>query len=120
MMVTQLQNQDPTNPVSNSDLLGQMSQIGQLQSQTQLQSTLTNLGLQSQLGSGAGMIGKAVSGLDAFSNPISGTVQSVKVESGNVNLELDNGGELALTNVQTIAPATNGTTSTGSTPAAAN
>ena len=40
MMVTQLQNQDPLNPTSSSDLLAQMSQIGQLQASTTLQSSL--------------------------------------------------------------------------------
>ena len=51
MMVTQLQNQDPLNPTTSSDLLAQMSQIGQLQSSTTLQSTLQNFGLQTSISS---------------------------------------------------------------------
>ena len=43
MMVTQLQNQDPTDPVKNQDLLAQMSQIGQLQSSQDLQTSLKGL-----------------------------------------------------------------------------
>ena len=40
MMVTQLQHQDPLEPAKNQELLAQMSQIGQLQSQTLLQTDL--------------------------------------------------------------------------------
>ena len=46
MMVTQLQNQDPMQPACNSDLLAQMSQIGQLQSSTTLQDSLKTMTLQ--------------------------------------------------------------------------
>src|ERR1700735_4797824 len=90
MMVTQLQNQDPLNPTSSSDLLAQMSQIGQLQASTTLQSSLTSFGLQTSIGTASSMIGKSVQGLDVNSNPISGVVTSVQVQNGNVALGLDN------------------------------
>ncbi|HWE03156.1 MAG TPA: flagellar hook capping FlgD N-terminal domain-containing protein [Tepidisphaeraceae bacterium] len=105
MMVTQLQNQDPLNPTSSSDLLAQMSQIGQLQSSTTLQSSLTSFGLQTSIGTASSMIGKTVQGLDVNSNPISGVVTSVQVQNGNVSLGLDSGGSMALSNVSSITPA---------------
>src|SRR4051812_42152152 len=46
MMVTQLQNQDPMEPAKNSELLAQMSQIGQLQSSTSLNESLKSMVLQ--------------------------------------------------------------------------
>jgi flagellar hook assembly protein FlgD len=110
MMITQLQNQDPLNPTSSSDLLAQMSQIGQLQSTTSLQSSLQSFGLQTSISSASSMIGKSVQGLDVNSNPISGVVTSVQVQSGNVSLELDNGSTLALANVSSISPGPSGTT----------
>jgi flagellar basal-body rod modification protein FlgD len=112
MMVTQLQNQDPLNPTSSSDLLAQMSQIGQLQASTSLQSTLSSLGLQTSLGSASSMIGKSVQGLDANSNPTSGVVTSVQVQNGNVSLQLNTGDTLPLANVTAIAPATTISSST--------
>ena len=120
MMVTQLQNQDPLNPTSSSDLLAQMSEIGQLQASTTLQSTLTGFGLQTSIGTASSMIGKSVQGLDVNSNPISGVVTSVQVQNGNVNLGLDNGGSMALSNVTSITPAPATTTSTATTPSATN
>ena len=116
MMVTQLQNQDPLNPTSSSDLLAQMSQIGQLQSSTSLQSTLQNFGLQTSLSSASAMIGKTVTGTDANTNPISGVVTSVQVAAGNVTLSLDNGNALPLANVTAIAPGPTGTSAATTTP----
>ena len=57
LLITQLKNQDPTQPMSNSELLQQVSQIGQLQSQTALQTTLQGLALQNQIGSASNLIG---------------------------------------------------------------
>ena len=102
MMVTQLQNQDPLQPTSNQDLLNQMSQIGQLESQTDLQSSLKTLSLQSTLGSAGNLIGKMVTGQDDRGKPMSGLVNSVKVVDGAVSLELDSGKTLSMSNVTGI------------------
>ncbi|QOV90154.1 flagellar hook assembly protein FlgD [Humisphaera borealis] len=115
MMITQLQNQDPMEPAKNDQLLAQMSQIGQLQSSTDLQTSLKGLTQQSQIGSAAGLIGKTVKGLDAENNPISGLVTSVRVDGDDVNLELDSGQALALgrvTAIATLSPTGAATTTT--------
>jgi len=109
MMITQLQNQDPTQPVKNEELLAQMSQISQLQSSTTLTSTLQDLTTQNQIGSASSLIGKVVSGLDGQEDPVTGLVTSIKVAGGNVNLQLDNGKELGLGKVTDIAPPTSAT-----------
>jgi flagellar basal-body rod modification protein FlgD len=110
MMVTQLQNQDPMQPASNSELLAQMSQIGQLQSADELQTTLKSVTLQTQIGSASALIGKSVQGLDTNGNPISGVVNSVAVSGGNVALQLDTGMSLGLSSVTSIGPAPSATT----------
>ncbi len=106
LMVTQLEHQDPTQPTSNQDLLSQMSQIGQLQSSTQLQSTMKDVTLQTQVGSASSLIGKSVSGIDAFNNTSSGVVSSVSVAGGSVTLKLDNGNSLPLTGLDSITSST--------------
>lgn len=103
MMITQLQNQDPTEPAKNEQLLAQMSQIGQLQSATTLQESLKGMVTQNQIGAAAGLIGKSVEGLDANNDPVDGLVTSVQVASDGVSLELDNGQRLALSRVTSIA-----------------
>ena len=118
MMVTELQNQDPTAPAKNSELLAQMSQIGQLQSSTTLTEGIQNMVLQNQIGSAGNLIGKTVAGLDDNDKPVGGIVNSVRVEDKNVVLELDNGNKLQLGRVTDVAEAkasANGAISTGTT-----
>ena len=107
MMVTQLQNQDPLEPAKNQELLAQMSQIGQLQSANTLQDSLKGMVLQNQIGSASSLIGKTVQGLDSADEPVTGLVNSVKVGSDGVSLELDTGKTLLLSRVTQIAPPTN-------------
>src|SRR3954470_9627900 len=100
MMVTQLQNQDPMDPAKNQDLLAQMSQIGQLQSSTDLQSTLKSIMSQSQISSAGALIGKSVTGtLADGKTSISGVVESVRVVDGSANLQLETGAVVPLANV---------------------
>jgi flagellar basal-body rod modification protein FlgD len=112
MMVTQLQNQDPLEPAKNDQLLAQMSQIGQLQSSTQLQDSLKGLVIQNQIGAAGNLIGKSVQGLDDQNADVHGMVNSVRVQQDSVYLELDNGKSLSLSRVTNIAagPATPVTT----------
>ena len=106
MMLTQLQNQDPMEPAKNQELLAQMSQIGQLQSTTQLQDSLKSLVLQNNIGAAGNLIGKTVQGMDDQNKNVTGLVNSVRVQSDQVYLELDNGNSLAMSRVTSIAPPT--------------
>jgi flagellar basal-body rod modification protein FlgD len=105
LMIQQLQQQDPLNPTDSNALLSQMSQIGQLQSNTQLQQTLTQMGLQQAIGSSGNLIGKKVSGLNANGVKVEGNVLSIKVANQKVNLELDTNDELPMANVIGITAA---------------
>jgi len=105
-------------PAKNSELLAQMSQIGQLQSSTTLTEGIQNMVLQNQIGSAGNLIGKTVAGLDDNDKPVGGIVNSVRVEDKNVVLELDNGNKLQLGRVTDVAEtkaSANGSISTGTT-----
>ncbi len=106
LMVTQLKNQDPTQPASSSDLLSQMSEIGQLESSTQLQTTMTSVTLQTQVGSASALIGKSVTGIDASNNTVTGNVNSVSVAGGTVSLNLDSGDTMSLSQLSSVNSAT--------------
>lgn len=110
LLVTQLQNQDPTQPMTNAEMLQQVTQIGTLQSQETLSTSLDTMTLQNQISSASSMIGKSVTGTDADGNAITGTVASIKVVDKNVTLHLTSGSDLSLSNVTGVANAT--TTST--------
>jgi flagellar basal-body rod modification protein FlgD len=110
LMVTQLENQDPTSPTSSSDLLQQTSEIAQLESNTQLNTTLQSSNLQSEVGSASALIGKTVSGVDSANNTITGVVNSVSVAGGTVSLQLDSGTSMALSGLASITSAATATT----------
>ena len=102
LMITQLQNQDPTEPAKSDQLLAQMSQIGQLQSSTQLQTSLAGLVQQNQIASAGNLIGKSVEGSDAANNTVSGVVDSVNVHASEVVLHLHSGADLQMSRVTKI------------------
>jgi flagellar basal-body rod modification protein FlgD len=113
-LVTELQNQDPTNPTDPSQMLGQLSQIGQMQSSSDLQTSLSSMVQQNQIASASNMIGKYVQGTDSNGNSISGSVTSVQVTSNAVNLGLNNGLSMGLGSVSSIGSAPASSSSTGS------
>jgi len=104
LMIKQLQQQDPLNPTDSNQLLTQMSQISQLQSNNAMEKNLDGLTLQQSIGAGGNLIGKTVQGLNANGDPINGIVTSVKVQDKKVYLELDSAAELPMENVTQIAP----------------
>lgn len=113
MMVTQLQNQDPMEPAKNEQLLSQMSQIGQLQSQQELtanQKLLTDsiktMVLQNNIGAASNLIGKDISGTETDTegkvSTISGKVEGVSIKNGTVLLKLDSGKTLGMDKVTSV------------------
>ncbi len=86
LLVTQLQNQDPLDPVSDKEFI---SQLAQLSSLTSLQSLDANFGevlrLQ-QLTSGTNLVGKTVTYNDEDGKEQSGVVSSVAVTDGKFQL----------------------------------
>jgi flagellar basal-body rod modification protein FlgD len=101
-MVTELQNQDPLDPTDSDEMLSQMTDIGQLESSTDLQNSLTTMVTQNQIASAANMIGMNIQGTDANSNQVSGTVSSVQVSTSGVNLIMSTGDTVPLNNVTSI------------------
>lgn len=81
LLVTEMQNQDPLNPMDNSQLLTQISQIREIGSTNQLTETLSTLAVGQGLTMASGLIGKNISALDADAKEISGVVDRVSVET---------------------------------------
>ena len=81
MLITEMQNQDPLNPMDNSQLLTQISQIRQIGSTNQLTDTLSTLASGQELTMASSMIGRSVKALDDSSKDVSGVVDRVSVET---------------------------------------
>ncbi len=83
LFLAQLENQDPTNPISDQDFLGQMAQMTMIDTLEQVAQSLSG----SQLAQSANLIGKRITGLDVDGQPVAGTVDSV-VQSNDAGLVL--------------------------------
>lgn len=100
LLVTQLQNQDPLNPMEDKDFMAQMAQFSSLEQMMKMTKSIDTL-VQSQLVSPviqySHMIGKHVSyqvkdeETGAVTDTKSGKVVSVSQKDGWAILELDNG-----------------------------
>ena len=105
MLVAELQNQDPTQPMDNSEILNQVSQIRSIESNDTLDTTLQSVLLGQNVSTGSSLINQTVTGTDPSGNSVTGLVQSVSVANGTVTLNLSNSDTMTLTNVTAIAPA---------------
>jgi len=111
IMTTELANQDPFQPQDSSTLLSQISDLRNIESQTQMQTVMSNLVLQDQIASGGNLIGKAVAGQDSSGTSVTGTVTGVQVADSAVSLVLDSGSTVPIGNVTAIAAASTSGTS---------
>ncbi len=88
MMIAELQNQDPLNPMDNAQLLQQVSQIREIESNLRLVSTLENLGRSQNLTLAAGLINKSIRGLTESGDAVEGKVDRVSVDKTDVYLHV--------------------------------
>lgn len=92
LLVTQLQNQDPTAPTSNEELLGQISGIRDLQSNLELSETLktltTSQSTSSQTQQAASYLGKLITAELDDGRTISGTATAALIEDGKAYVKI--------------------------------
>ena len=83
LLVTQLQNQNPLDPMKDSDLTQQVSAIQSLNSTSQLVSTLDSFGQNQSLGAASGLIGREISG-KVDNKEVTGVADKAIVQDGKV------------------------------------
>ncbi len=104
LLVAEMQAQDPLNPMSNEEILSQISQIRSVAATSRLTSTLDAVLLGQSIATASSLIGRQVTGLDAEGNKVTGTVERVTVEGNTATLHI---GEqrVTLKNISEILPA---------------
>ncbi len=80
MLVTELQNQDPLSPMSNTEILQQVAEIRSIASNQQLTSTLQSVVLGQNINTANNMLGRTITGLTDDSQQITGVVDAVSVQ----------------------------------------
>ena len=86
MMVAELENQDPMNPMSNTEMLQQISQMRSITSNDRLTSSIESLTLGQALSTASSLIGKMITGVDTLGLPVTGKVDKVTIENGEAKL----------------------------------
>jgi flagellar basal-body rod modification protein FlgD len=85
LMVSELMNQDPLNPMDNTQLVQQIGELRSIAASDQLTTSLQSLQTQQSLTTAASLIGKQVSALDSKNNNVSGTISAVTVQVDQTN-----------------------------------
>lgn len=104
LMIAELQNQDPLNPMDNSKMLEQISQLREIGATDKLTKTLDAVLLGQNLTSASSLIGRHVTGLDDDANQASGVVDRITVTEGVPKLHIGNQ-TLGLQNLREVLPA---------------
>ncbi len=108
LFLAQLQNQDPTSPMDDSQMLSQLSQMSMIQTLQEVEKALAG----SQLAQSAAFIGKHVTGLDVDGAPVDGVVTSV-TQSNDAGLVLQVGTQYIQPDSVVVVTAGSSTTSSG-------
>ena len=93
LLMAQLQNQDPSEPMSNTEVVTQMSQLATLEGINELKMTFGDMLKLQSLACGADLVGRQVEYL-ANGEWVTDTVTSLLVRNGGVALSMA-GGDVA-------------------------
>jgi flagellar basal-body rod modification protein FlgD len=109
LMISELQNQDPLNPMDNSEMVNQMGQIREIGATDKLTDTLGNLAASQELVTASTLIGRSVQGLANDATEVDGLVERITVESdaenGTRSIKVHVGGKtMDINNIREIQP----------------
>ena len=88
LMIAEMQNQDPLNPLENAELIAQISQIREVGATEQLTETLNSVLLGQNISSATNLIGADVVALNDNGERVSGNVRVVSITNGQPTLDL--------------------------------
>jgi flagellar basal-body rod modification protein FlgD len=103
ILMTQLQNQDPLNPMQDKDFVAQMATFSSLEQMTNLNSSMDSFIKsveQNQFMQASSMIGKTVTYADDQNNENTAVVKSVLFKDGNTSFQLDDAQKTTITSGQ--------------------
>jgi flagellar hook assembly protein FlgD len=89
LMITELQNQDPLNPLDNKEMLAQISQLREVGATDNLTKTLNSVLLGQNIASSTGLIGAEITALSDDFESVDGIVNRVSIDGGVPKLHVD-------------------------------
>lgn len=96
LLVAEMKNQDPTNPMDKSQYMSQFAQLSTVEQAMQTNTKLDSLLSSQSLSQADGLIGKTVSFTDSTGASFSGKVVSISINSDGSIATLENGTKVAV------------------------
>jgi flagellar basal-body rod modification protein FlgD len=96
LLIAEMKNQDPTNPMDTSQYMSQFAQLSSVEQAMQTNTKLDSLLSSQSLSQADGLIGKTVSFTDATGASFSGKVASISINSDGSVATLENGTKVAI------------------------
>lgn len=88
LLIAEMQNQDPTNPMDSTEYVAQLASFSQVEQSVQINTKLDSLLQSSTLSQADALIGRTVTSADG---KVTGEVVEVRITSGGTVAVLDNG-----------------------------
>jgi flagellar hook assembly protein FlgD len=89
LLITELQNQDPLNPLDNKDMLAQISQIREVGATDKLTATLDGVLLGQNISSATNLIGADIDAISDDNQRVTGIVTRISIDGNQPKLHLD-------------------------------
>jgi flagellar basal-body rod modification protein FlgD len=96
LLVAEMKNQDPTNPMDTSQYMSQFAQLSTVEQAMQTNTKLDSLLSSQSLSQADGLIGKTVSFTDATGATFTGKVASISINSNGSVATLQDGTKVAV------------------------
>ena len=93
LLVAQLENQDPTEPTDNAQLMSQLASFSSVEQQVQTNEKLDTLLRSNSIGGAASLIGRTVTSADGET---SGIASAVIIGVEGISVELENGSKVPI------------------------
>lgn len=103
LMIAELQNQDPLNPMDNAQMIEQMGQLRSMASTDKLTKTLDSVQQGQSFASASTLIGRKISALDDDAKEVTGKVEKASIVDGEVRVHVGES-TISLSNVREILP----------------
>ncbi len=103
LLVTEMSNQDPLNPMDNQQIVEQISQIRSIEASSRLTSTLEGVLLGQNLATASSLLGQTITGMTDDGQQVSGWVERVSLVDGAAKLHVGDQ-VVSLKNVAGIVP----------------
>ena len=101
ILLAEMSNQDPMNPVGNQEFLSQMAQLQTLEATSALTESIETLVALQRLSSAGALIGKQARGTGGNGQEVTGTVEKINVNGSDISVTID-GTEIGLDRIQEL------------------